>query len=180
MNTVKHFWAIKQPGSTVVVLFIKDDVYSIIWVGDSRAYRYRDGLLSQISRDHSQVNELIAEGIIDEQQAIDHPLSNVITRAVGVTDEIEVDTLEQKLQPNDLFLLCSDGLTGELSDEDISLALDPNNIIDSGMALMHSSLVRGARDNVTCILVRNDVLNTSSNFVANLRDDEKTIPFFIK
>lgn len=176
----KAFLGDKTAGSTVVVLFIKDDVYSIIWVGDSRAYLYRDGLLSQISRDHSQVNELIAEGIIDEQQAINHPLSNVITRAVGVTDEIEVETLEQKLQANDLFLLCSDGLTGELSDEDISLALDPNNIIDSGMALMHSSLVRGARDNVTCILVRNDVQNTSSDLVSNLRDDEKTIPFFIK
>ena len=80
----------------------------------------------------------------------------MITRAVGVTTEVEVDIIQNEVRKGDIFLLCSDGLTGELSDEDICLSLEPSSIIDSGMALMHSSLVRGARDNVTCILIKYD------------------------
>ena len=168
----------KTVGSTVVVLFIKEGVYNIIWVGDSRAYLYRNNTLTQISRDHSQVNELLSAGEITEAEVINHPLSNVITRAVGVTKDIEVDVIQEVINKDDLFLLCSDGLTGELSDEDISSVLDPKSIIDSGMALMHSSLVRGARDNVTCILVKNGINPLEDNEIETLRDDEKTIPLF--
>lgn len=168
----------KTAGSTVVVLFIKEEVFTIVWVGDSRAYLYRNGILTQISRNHSQVNELLAAGAITEKEVKNHPLSNVITRAVGVTKDIEVEVIQDVINKDDLFLLCSDGLTGELSDEDITLVLDPKNIIDSGMALMHSSLVRGARDNVTCILVKNGINPLEYNKIEALRDDEKTIPLF--
>ena len=170
----------KTAGSTVTTLFIKDNQYYILWVGDSRAYLLRDGILEQISRDHSQVNDLIDEGIISVEDAKNHPLSNVITRAVGVVDEVQVDLIKGDIHTGDIFLLCSDGLTGELSDKDICLALEPKSIIDSGMALMHSSLVRGARDNVTCILVRYDEkLNDDNHEVFNLKD-EATIPLFTK
>ena len=168
----------KTAGSTVVVLFIKDNVFNIIWVGDSRAYLYRDNILTQISQDHSQVNELLAAGAITEEEAENHPLSNVITRAVGVTKDIDVAVIQEVINRDDLFLLCSDGLTGELTDKDISSVLDPINIIDSGMALMHSSLVRGARDNVTCILIKNEVEPLENIKIEALRDDEKTIPLF--
>ena len=169
----------KTAGSTVTVLFIKDNKYYILWVGDSRAYLLRNASLEQISRDHSQVNDLIDEGIISVEDAKNHPLSNVITRAVGVTDEVQVDLIKGDIQKGDIFLLCSDGLTGELSDKEICLALEPKSIIDSGMALMHSSLVRGAKDNVTCILVRYDETLNDNHEVFNLKD-EATIPLFTK
>jgi protein phosphatase len=169
----------KTAGSTVTALFIKDNKYYILWVGDSRAYLLRNASLEQISRDHSQVNDLIDEGIISVEGAKNHPLSNVITRAVGVTDEVQVDLIKGDIQKGDIFLLCSDGLTGELSDKEICLALEPKSIIDSGMALMHSSLVRGAKDNVTCILVRYDETLNDNHEVFNLKD-EATIPLFTK
>ncbi|XQF94203.1 PP2C family protein-serine/threonine phosphatase (plasmid) [Pseudoalteromonas espejiana] len=170
----------KTAGSTVTALFIKDNHYYVLWVGDSRAYMLRNGQLTQVSRDHSQVNDLIDEGVISVEEAKTHPLSNVITRAVGVTDEVKVDVVQGELNSNDIFLLCSDGLTGELSDEEICLSLKHNSIIDSGMALMHSSLVRGARDNVTCIIVKYGRDNFSSKSETYKIQDEATIPLFTK
>ncbi|WP_018693241.1 PP2C family protein-serine/threonine phosphatase [Algicola sagamiensis] len=145
----------KTAGSTVVALFIDQDKYYFMWVGDSRGYLIRQNHLEQKTRDHSQVNDLIDEGVIREDEAENHPLSNVITRAVGVTPEVEISIVEGDLNPNDMFLLCSDGLTGEMSDAEIERVLQPQKIIDGGMALMHSALVRGAKDNVTCIIVKN-------------------------
>jgi len=170
----------KTAGSTVTVLFIKNEQYYVLWVGDSRAYLLRDESLQQVSRDHSQINDLIDEGVISAEEAKEHPLSNVITRAVGVMQEVNVDIVQDEVKSGDIFLLCSDGLTGELSDNDIRRSLEPNSIIDSGMALMHSSLVRGAKDNVTCILVKYDdefAVYKSDTF--NVQD-EATIPLFIK
>lgn len=169
----------KTAGSTVTALFIKNNQYYILWAGDSRAYRLRNRQLKQISRDHSQVNDLIDEGIITIEEAKTHPLSNVITRAVGVNDEIDVEVVQGEIMLDDIFLLCSDGLTGELSDEDICLSLEPTSIIDSGMALIHSSLVRGARDNVTCILVKYASGNNNDLEAFNIQD-EATIPLFSK
>lgn len=170
----------KTAGSTVSALFVKNERYYILWVGDSRAYLLRNSNLTQISRDHSQVNDLIDEGVISVEEAKNHPLSNVITRAVGVMDEVKVDVVEGDINTGDIFLLCSDGLTGELSDEEICLSLEPSSIIDSGMALMHSSLVRGAKDNVTCILVKYDDVDANQPIQSCNLQDEATIPLFTK
>jgi len=170
----------KTAGSTVTALFVKNERYYILWAGDSRAYLLRNGKLTQVSRDHSQVNDLIDEGMISVEEAKNHPLSNVITRAVGVMDKVKVDVIEGEINKGDIFLLCSDGLTGELSDEDICLSLEPSSIIDSGMALMHSSLVRGAKDNVTCILVKYDDVDANQSIQSCNLQDEATIPLFTK
>jgi len=170
----------KTAGSTVTALFVKNERYYILWVGDSRAYLLRNSKLTQVSRDHSQVNDLIDEGMISVEEAKNHPLSNVITRAVGVMDEVKVDIVEGDINTGDIFLLCSDGLTGELSDEEICLSLEPSSIIDSGMALMHSSLVRGAKDNVTCILVKYDDVDANQSIQSCNLQDEATIPLFTK
>lgn len=170
----------KTAGSTVTALFIKNEQYFVIWVGDSRAYLLRNGQLIQVSKDHSQINDLIDEGAISAEEAKDHPLSNVITRAVGVTQYVNVDVVQNEVKPGDIFLLCSDGLTGELSDNDIRRSLEPTSIIDSGMALMHSSLVRGAKDNVTCILIKYDKgIGNNKSHSFNVQD-EATIPLFTK
>ena len=164
----------------MTALFVKNERYYILWVGDSRAYLLRNSKLTQVSRDHSQVNDLIDEGMISVEEAKNHPLSNVITRAVGVMDEVKVDVVEGDINTGDIFLLCSDGLTGELSDEEICLSLEPSSIIDSGMALMHSSLVRGAKDNVTCILVKYDDVDANQSIQSCNIQDEATIPLFTK
>ncbi|MGO2076709.1 MAG: PP2C family protein-serine/threonine phosphatase, partial [Pseudoalteromonas sp.] len=140
----------------------------------------RNGQLQQVSKDHSQINDLIDEGVISVEEAKDHPLSNVITRAVGVTQDVNVDVVQNEVKSGDIFLLCSDGLTGELSDNDIHRSLEPTSIIDSGMALMHSSLVRGAKDNVTCILIKYDKgISNYKSHSFNVQD-EATIPLFTK
>lgn len=166
----------KVAGSTVVVLWIKDNTYHLLWVGDSRGYLLRDEQLIQVTKDHSQVNDMVDEGLLRPEDAEHHPLANVITRAIGVDTSLEVDVKSGNIINGDVFLLCSDGLNKEVSDFEIENALQSGNIIDAGMALMHASLVRNARDNVTCILVKNGLLTG----VVQHRDSEATIPLFNK
>jgi len=161
-------------GSTVVVLWIKDGHYTLLWAGDSRGYLLRNNKLQQITKDHSQVNDMVDEGVLKAEEAESHPLANVITRAVGVDVELDVDVKTEKLLIGDVLLLCSDGLNKEVSDIEIEKALQPGNIIDAGMALMHASLVRNARDNVTCIIVKNNSLESSE--INN--NNDATIPVF--
>lgn len=164
----------RTAGSTVVVLMIDKLHYHFLWAGDSRGYLLRNNVLRQVTRDHSQVNEMVDEGLIDSSEAEQHELANVITRAVGVDPNLTVDVISGVWQPGDLFLLCSDGLNKELSDEEICHYLTHNNIAEANRALLHSTLVAGARDNVTCILIKVDV---NPDYV---NEKDKTIPIYIK
>jgi len=165
----------KLAGSTVVVLFIKEQHCYMLWAGDSRGYLLRDQKLSQVTKDHSQVNDMVDEGILKKEEAEAHPLANVITRAVGVDKELDIEIKEVYLKHNDVFLLCSDGLNKEVSDTEIERALQSSSIIDSGMALLHTSLVRNARDNVTCVLIKHQ---QKQQVTTSLINDDVTIPFF--
>lgn len=140
-------------GSTAVALSLTSTHYNIVWAGDSRAYLYRNGHLKQLTRDHSQVEELLAHDLISPEEAENHPLANVITRAVGAHDELVLDEIVGQIQPGDTFLLCSDGLYNEISFSEIETLIKQGNIADINKALIHSALIRGARDNVTNILV---------------------------
>ena len=164
----------KLAGSTVVILFIHQARCFLLWAGDSRAYLLRDHILSQVTKDHSQVNDMVDEGVLSIEEAEHHPLANVITRAVGVDKKLDVEIKEVYLKSNDIFLLCSDGLNKEVSDSEIQHMLQSGSIIDSGMALLHACLVRNARDNVTCILIKNE---QEQSLIPEL-DDDITIPFF--
>ncbi|WP_432460630.1 PP2C family protein-serine/threonine phosphatase [Agarivorans sp. QJM3NY_25] len=144
----------KTAGSTAVLLQIRDGFYHCLWVGDSRIYLFRDQQLQRKTRDHSQVMEMVEQGLIAESEAEQHPLSNVITRAIGVSEALTVDQSSGQLLPGDQFLLCSDGLTKELSDADLAMCMQANSVSDIGLALMHSALVKGASDNVSCVLVK--------------------------
>lgn len=141
-------------GSTVVVLLIDKFHYHLLWAGDSRGYILRDTQLRQLTRDHSQVNELVEQGLLASCDAEQHELANVITRAVGVDESLIIDVVSGVWQPGDLFLLCSDGLTKELPDAEICEYLDHTNIAEANQALLHSTLVAGARDNVTTVLIK--------------------------
>ncbi|WP_411407487.1 Stp1/IreP family PP2C-type Ser/Thr phosphatase [Pokkaliibacter sp. CJK22405] len=144
----------KTLGSTVVALLVNGNEFHYCWVGDSRGYLFRQGQLRQITRDHSQVQDLVDEGMLDQEEAEHHPLANVVTRAIGGQTEVDVDVISGTLQPGDLFLLCSDGLSKELSFDQIHKILNTPSVVDACMALTHSALVNGGRDNVTSVLVR--------------------------
>jgi len=141
-------------GSTVVSFFMRESVGVCLWAGDSRLYRYRDQALQQVSDDHSQVNEMLARGMITQQEAINHPASNVITRAVGASETLYIDVTLVELKPNDVYLLCSDGLYGALEEAEIASLLASGDVEAATQALIERSLQAGARDNVTVIAVK--------------------------
>ena len=161
-------------GSTVVALIVDKLHYHFLWAGDSRGYLLRNNVLRQVTRDHSQVNEMVEQGLLSSSEAEQHELANVITRAVGVDPNLTIDVISGVWHPSDLFLLCSDGLNKELSDDEICQYLAHSNIAEANRALLHSTLVAGARDNVTCILVKVDASTE------NVNEKDKTIPLYLK
>lgn len=141
-------------GSTVVVLMGFGGYYCCLWAGDSRAYLLRGGVLSRITRDHSHVQDLVDHGIITPEAAARHPQANVITRAVGVDDDLVLEKRNDRAQPGDVFLLCSDGLTKEVSDEEIAALLDREDMGEAAWGLVDLALDRGGADNITVVVVR--------------------------
>ncbi|HEX3484906.1 MAG TPA: protein phosphatase 2C domain-containing protein [Micropepsaceae bacterium] len=136
-------------GSTVVVLHCCGDRFAVFWAGDSRVYLRRGGELYRITTDHSEVQELVAAGLIGEEEARLHPRRNIITRAVGTAPELTLDVIADRLEAGDIFLLCSDGLTSVASDEEIGECLDVTPFPDITGVLLKFTLARGAPDNVT-------------------------------
>ncbi len=143
-------------GSTVVSVVANDRLGACLWAGDSRLYRLRAARLEQISRDHSEVQELLDSGLLAPEEAANHPHSNVITRAVGGAPDIFLDVMLFEILPDDLFLLCSDGLYNELDPGEIQQALD-RDIERSADLLLKMALAKGARDNVSLVLVKAEV-----------------------
>jgi protein phosphatase len=140
-------------GSTVAVLLGADDRCAALWAGDSRIYVYRDGALRLVSRDHSRVQELVDLGLLHPEEAETHPHRNIITRAVGAYPQLEVDTEVLEVEEGDRFLLCSDGLTKEVSDAEISGLLREARLEQSAEALLETALARGGSDNISLVLV---------------------------
>jgi serine/threonine protein phosphatase PrpC len=144
----------KTIGSTVVGLSLGDGQYRCFWAGDSRAYRIRDGGIVQLSRDHSLVQDLIAAKMLDPEDAESHPNANVITRAVGAAEDLQIDTVGGVAFPGDIFVLGSDGLTRVDSQVEILAALYSKPIEEAADALLEMVLARGAPDNVSIVIVR--------------------------
>lgn len=147
-------------GSTVVALSTDEDAYRVAWVGDSRAYFWNGEQLSQITRDHSYVQQLIDNGLITEEDARYHPNRNVITRAIGLNNnhgQFKVDSLKGKLAPGEGILLCTDGLSGEVSIEEMELIVQSSlnkgcqTVVDE---LIQAALEHGGHDNVAAIFVQ--------------------------
>lgn len=140
-------------GSTVVVLLAFDGHFACLWAGDSRIYLFRNGELKRVTRDHSQVQELVDTGVLAPEEAERHPAANVITRAVGAMDELALDVFQGPLAAGDLFLLCSDGLVKALSEAEIAETLRQSSPEIGAQHLIDEALARQASDNVTAILV---------------------------
>jgi serine/threonine protein phosphatase PrpC len=137
----------------LVALLVHSEHFACVWCGDSRAYLRRGGAVSQISRDHSEVQELIDQGLLDEEKAKTWPRRNVVTRALGATDKPELDLVDGRIYSGDRFLLCSDGLTTHVAQDEIAAMLsmaNPQSAVDHLLAL---TLDRGATDNISIVVV---------------------------
>ena len=141
-------------GSTVVGIAIANGQFRCFWAGDSRAYRIRDGAIERLTRDHSLVQSLVDAGMLAPDEAESHPNANVITRAVGVAEELTIDVVDGDARVGDLFLLASDGLTRLMSDSEIAAALVANPPAIAAGKMVDTVLSRGAPDNVSMIIVK--------------------------
>lgn len=141
-------------GSTVAVLLVSGLNVFLVWAGDSRIYRVRDGETRQLTDDHSLVQELYRLGELTEDEAESHPSSNVITRAVGVNDELDLQVRQVDLRPGDRYLLCSDGLFKDMTRDELTDLLQlasPQHALDE---MVNLALKRGGGDNITAIVVQ--------------------------
>jgi serine/threonine protein phosphatase PrpC len=143
----------KRMGSTTVVLMADGRRFACLWVGDSRIYRLRGDTLERLTRDHTQVQEMVDKGILSAAEADDHPMGHVLSRAVGVEEPLRLDVIDGELDAGDVFLLCSDGLSGVIAEEDIRKALTETDSRSAARQLMEKTMSEGAPDNVTLITV---------------------------
>ncbi|HVY17419.1 MAG TPA: protein phosphatase 2C domain-containing protein [Rhodopila sp.] len=137
--------------STVAVLIARGDHFACLWAGDSRIYLLREGTMTQVTRDHSLVQEMVEAGAIRAEDAETHPNANVITRAVGSGDELDLDKVTDRLLAGDRFLLCSDGLCKTIPDALTAQLLAAPE--DPAGKLVHAALEHNSRDNVTAVVV---------------------------
>lgn len=140
-------------GTTLAALMVHGAHFACVWCGDSRVYLRRNGVLSQVSRDHSEVQELVDRGLLRKEEATTWARRNVVTRALGATDQAELEIVDGPACVGDRFLLCSDGLTVHVADDEIAVllgAVQPQGAVDE---LLRLTLERGASDNVSIIVV---------------------------
>ena len=143
-------------GTTLVVALWHDNQVAVGHIGDSRLYRMRDGTLEQVTRDHSLLQEQIDSGMITKEQARYSQNKNLVTRAVGIDPEVEAEVHSYPARPGDIYLLCSDGLSDMVTDEDIELTLSSlaANLPLAAQQLVQQANDNGGRDNISVILVK--------------------------
>lgn len=146
----------KGMGTTLTALWLGMRRAFIAHVGDSRAYRLRSGVFTQLTEDHSIVAELVRKEIITPEEAQKHPYRNVITRALGTNPTVEVDTMEFDRRKGDIYLLCSDGLTGMVEDAKILTCLQTMELEQAADELLKCALEAGGTDNISLILIKDD------------------------
>lgn len=141
-------------GTTVVAATIIGTHLHVANVGDSRLYVTDHEAIRQITRDHSLVEEMVRLGEMNKEEAKDHPDKNIITRAIGVTTDLIVDFFEVELKPGDTVLMCSDGLTNMVDDEEIrAIIAEKNNVKEKAERLIETANEHGGKDNITVVLV---------------------------
>lgn len=149
----EHDDALTGMGTTLSVLWMSDNFVYIGHVGDSRVYLLRDGEFKQMTLDHSLVEQLVREGVLTEEEAQNHPMRNIITRAIGTDESVEVDVVVEERRKGDLWLACSDGLHGLVDDRQIRDALRQYAPEKAADVLLKAALDAGGRDNVTLVIV---------------------------
>lgn len=155
--TLRQFIAQKggaPMGSTLAALIVHERNFACVWSGDSRIYLVRGGRIAQVSHDHTEVQDMVDKGLLTPDEARRSPRRHIITHAIGVHDLPELDLNNGELEGGDIFVLCSDGLTEHVADEEILQAVGEAKAQAACEALLKLTLERGARDNVTVIVVR--------------------------
>ena len=142
--------------TTVAAVLVEDDIANIAHVGDSRIYLWSGGEMTLLTSDHSWVNEQIQTGVISPEQARSHPLRNVVTRALGGRADLLVDIQARQMESGDVLLVCSDGLTTMMADDEIAASLkeSDDDIVRAARALVDESNERGGEDNITVVLMK--------------------------
>jgi len=164
-------------GTTLTAAYVGEDDVTIAHVGDSRAYRWRNGTLERLTDDHSLVEELMRQGRLTAQEAGEHPQRSIITRALGPEPAVEVDTRTVPARPGDVFLLCSDGLTSMISEDAVAEILrDAPSLDQAGRALVDAANAAGGRDNITVILFRVEDASSGLHGPADARDSAPDAP----
>ncbi len=150
-------------GTTLTAVYVGEHEISIAHVGDSRAYRLRDGELERLTEDHSLVDELLRQGRLTPEEALEHPQRSVITRALGPEGAVEVDTRSYSARDGDVYLLCSDGLTTMLTEDRLAeVLLAHATLREAGEALIAAANEAGGRDNITVVLLRLEELEAGA------------------
>lgn len=145
-------------GTTISTLILRQDRALLVQVGDSRIYRVRAGEIAQLTHDHTWVDEAIRAGSLRPEDAETHPYKHVLTRAIGTEGEVPVDLFEEALEPGDIYLLCSDGLTNHVADPDLRSVLQTHDPSAAAWKLVGAALQGGGSDNCTVLIVRVDAL----------------------
>jgi protein phosphatase len=151
-------------GTTLTAVYVGEEDVTIAHVGDSRAYCMRDGELLRLTDDHSLVDELMRQGRLTPQEAVEHPQRSVITRALGPELTVEIDTSSYRGRSGDIYLLCSDGLTTMVSEARLAEVLRSHRLLkDAGEALIAAANEAGGRDNITVVLLRLEELDATGS-----------------
>jgi serine/threonine protein phosphatase PrpC len=161
LATARSTWAV---GTTIAAILIRGAHYACVWCGDSRVYLLRESTLTQISRDHSEVQDLIDLGVLEPHEARTWPRRNVITKALGVADQAALDIRDGPILAGDRFLLCSDGLTNHVEDIEIAALLAADDPEKACARLITLTLQRGASDNVSVVIVACDYDTQTTRF----------------
>ena len=143
-------------GTTVVAALADEETITICHAGDSRVYRIRDGSIEQITRDDTWVQSAVEKGILQREQTRSHPLRNIITKAIGAEQNIDLPVIDIPLQEKDFYLLCSDGLHGTLQDSQLLeiIASAGNDLMQAVTSLVEAANAGGGRDNITALLLQ--------------------------
>ena len=147
-------YASRTIGSTVACLLAYNGYIAYLWAGDSRIYRMRNGELTQLTNDHSEVQRLVDEGLLDPALAESHPAANVVTKAIGGQDDMTLQVGLDEIEENDIYLLCSDGLYRDISNVELKDFFDENDVNESCENLISTALSRTGADNLTAIVAR--------------------------
>lgn len=143
----------KGMGTTAVCCLVRHDTLHVAHVGDSRAYLCREGQISQLTRDHSMVQELVEAGRLTSEEAENYPHKNLITKALGVEPGVQADYSSMPAQPGDVILMCSDGLSGVVPDSQLLAIIQHNPFFTVPRRLVEQALQAGGQDNITALLI---------------------------
>ena len=156
-------------GTTIAVLLAAGGLCSCLWAGDSRVYLYRAGRLRQLTRDHNHLEAARSQHISSSDDTLELPRANLVTRAIGAEDTLQIDRVTVELLDGDIFLLCTDGLSNEVSELSIEQALLPGICSLACDALIDMALERDARDNITALVARAEDLSSTGQTIVRMR-----------